>query len=361
MKQNRLQETNRNVGLDLLRIISMIMVLMLHYLGKGQITNIENVDKMSYIFYSLIESLVIVAVNCYVLISGYFLVKSEFKFKKLFKLWGEVVFYSIMVYLVVIVLGLQKFSIKDAILACFPVITKQYWFITTYMALYILSPFINKLIYALTKEEYKKLLIILLVIFSLVSILPSEMLLDKTGGYGIIWFICLYLIAAYIRLYITKEKIMKYKKMYIPIYILLGIITTIGVLILQYIFEMLNLRDLSLKLLYYNMPLVLIESICLFLFCNTIEIKNKFVQKVILFIAPLTFAVYIIHEQPVLSKLLYTNILYTEICYHNPYSIFIIIGSVLAVFVICIGIEYIRTKLFELIKKICKCKRTTCK
>lgn len=351
MKQVKSENSNRNVSLDLLRIISMLMVLTLHYLGKGGLLYKSNVGEVNFIIFYILETLSIVAVNCYVLISGYFLVKSEFKPKKVLKLWIEVVFYSITVYILVVISGFRHFSIKEAILSCFPIITKQYWFITTYMALYILSPFINKLIYALTQVEYKKLLVTVLIIFCLFNILPSKMLLDNTGGCGIIWFICLYLIAGYIRLYIEEDKINIHKTKYIIIYCITAIITTVGILIVKYISENLNCQDFSGKLLVYNMPLILIESICLFLFFNSIEIKNKKLQNIILFIAPLTFSVYIIHEQPTLVKVLYTDILHTEICYHNPYAIVIMFGSVLLVFTICIYIEYARKKIIKIIRK----------
>ena len=68
-------------------------------------------------------------------------------------------------------------------------------------------------------------------------------------------------------------------------------------------------------------------------------------------IAPLTFAVYLIHEQPSLVTILYKKILHTEICYHNPYAIFIMFGSIFAVFIVCILVEYIRIKVIDFIRK----------
>lgn len=346
-KKNEIPE--RNTGLDLLRIISMIMVIMLHYLGKGKLLDINNVYKVNHILFSLLESLSIVAVNCYVLISGYFLVKSEFKFKKFLKLWGEVVFYSIAVYIVVVLLGLKQFSISDAIKSCFPIITERYWFVNSYLAMYLLSPYLNKLIYALSQKEYKNMLLILIILFSVLTVLPSDYLLDQTGGYGIIWFVCLYLIAGYIRLHVTEDTINKYKNKYLLFYIVSSILTAIGFVVLKYLSVKLNVKDISEKLLFYNMPLVLISSVFLFLYFNTIKIKNKNINNIILKIAPLTFAVYLIHEQFTLRTVLYKNILHTEICYHNPYAIFIIIGSVFAIFIVCILIEYIRRKTIDFI------------
>ena len=88
-----------------------------------------------------------------------------------------------------------------------------------------------------------------------------------------------------------------------------------------------------------------------FLYFKSIKIKNETINKIILKIAPLTFAVYIIHEQPTLRNILYKDILHTEICYHNIYGIFIILGSVIAIFIICVLIEYIRKKVFKLIER----------
>ena len=123
------------------------MVLLLHYITKGGLLNIENSSYTCFVQYHIIQAFSIVAVNCYVLISGYFLVKSQFKIKKFFKLWGKTIFYSITVYLILILLSLTNFNIKDLIKTIFLVVTKQYWFITTCLAMYLLSPFLNKLIY----------------------------------------------------------------------------------------------------------------------------------------------------------------------------------------------------------------------
>lgn len=79
-------KNSRNTGLDLLRIMAMLMILTLHYLGKGGALQVEG--KTSYIVWFL-EISCMVAVNVYILISGYFLVDSKFSWKKVFKLCKE--------------------------------------------------------------------------------------------------------------------------------------------------------------------------------------------------------------------------------------------------------------------------------
>ena len=206
--KREIEETKkRNIGLDSLRIISMIMIVFLHYLGKGGLLDIKNTSNAYHIIYYFIEALCIIAVNCYVLISGYFLIKSKFKWKKVLQLWLETLFYSIFVYVIIVVLGLKEVDIKGIIKSLFPIVTKQYWFINIYLVMYILSPFLNKLINNMNKKEYQKLLIILIICFSIISVFPDAYTLDSSHGYGIIWFICLYLIAGYIRIYDIPKKL----------------------------------------------------------------------------------------------------------------------------------------------------------
>lgn len=351
MKQDKIQTNNRNIGLDILRIISMIMVLTLHYLGKGGLLERNNTSEIYNIIYWMLEALSIVAVNCFVLISGYFLCKSEFKLKKFLKLWGEVIFYSIIIYVIFVIIGIEKISISNLVRIIFPVITNQYWFVTSYLMLYLISPFLNKLINALNREEYKKLLIIILIPFCLLSILPTEMSLDKTGGYGIIWFVCLYFVAAYIRNY--KTKFTKTRN-YFLLYIAFSVVILVAIIGIQQICQILNISDKSEKMTAYNNPIVFLSSVSLFLTFLNLKVHDGILQKVIKFVAPLTFAVYIIHEHFAVNKVLYTNILHVEQCYNNNLGILICITSIFLVFLVCIAIEFLRRLVFDCVVKIWK-------
>lgn len=274
--------------------------------------------------------------------------KSEFKIKKFFKIWGEVLFYSVSIYIVVVVLGLREFNIEEAIKSFMPVITNQYWFVNAYLALYLLSPFLNKMVTNLSKEEFKKLIIILIILFSILTMLPLEMALDKTQGCGIIWFVCLYIFAAYIRLHVAEKT--GHTKKYFLGYILSGILLAIIALGVEFICSKLGIDNKREKVIQYDNILLTIESICLFMGCRELYIKNDKITKIIETIAPLTFAVYIIHEQPTLIKVLYSNILHTEICYHNPMGIVIVVSSVILIFMVCILIEYIRKRIVTFFK-----------
>lgn len=279
-------------NIELLRIISMLMVLILHYLSFGGFLSKYNDFSVNSMIVWLFESLSFVAVNCYVLICGYFSVNSKFKSEKLIKLFLEVFFYSFLIYISLVLLGKIDFSISMFLKSVFPVALGNYWFITCYVVLYILSPFLNKLITNLSKEEYKRLIFIIILVFSLwATFIPNSQTINYGGSYSISWFVCLYLISGYIRLHIDLKSIKKSLCMYI--YLFCSCIN---------VFAFYTKGDFLYN--YYSITM-LIRAISLFIFFLKIEISNKYLAQAISFISPATFGIYLIHENPNIRKFLW--------------------------------------------------------
>lgn len=92
----------RQANIELLRIISMAMIVILHFLMHGKILAWSPFGSMEYAVYWNIEAFVFVAVNVFVLISGFFLCTIDFKCSRLIKIWCEVLFYSLILTLVFI-------------------------------------------------------------------------------------------------------------------------------------------------------------------------------------------------------------------------------------------------------------------
>lgn len=347
-------EVKRNIGLDLLRILSMLMIVMLHYLGKGGALATEYGSKVNYISWVL-EAFCIVAVNCYVYVTGYFMVNSNFKIKKVLKLWGQVLFYSITIYLVLVFTKLIDFNIQNMLFSFIPIVTKQYWFITVYFLLYILSPFLNVMIHNLSKLQFKKLIAVMLFVFCIcVTFMRPTATIDMTNGYGIVWFICLYFIGAYIKLYNDDDN----KKNIVNLLIYIGI--TILVILSRFFITYINSKfsielldisnrltlDLTDKVRFYNYNSITIflSSLFLFLFFKNLRINSNVLKSCILKIAPLTLGVYLIHDNINLWVVLYRDIIHTSNYLDSRYFIFISILYVVCIFIVCIIIEYLRHK-----------------
>ena len=99
--------SSRNIPLEWLRILSMLMIILLHSIDHSGV--LENLTPGTALYYweEFLYAMVQVCVNCFVLISGYFLVTSKFQPGKLITLWVEVVFYGFFIKLIVMIGGAQ--------------------------------------------------------------------------------------------------------------------------------------------------------------------------------------------------------------------------------------------------------------
>ncbi len=346
----------RNYNLELLRIIAMFMIVVLHYCCHGyQMTKVGTAGYNTPILW-LIYTFCYCAVNIYVLISGYFLCKSEFKWKKVFKIYIEVLFYSIIIFSILTISGTIEITKSSQIITAFlPIISKAYWFVTIYLSMYVISPFLNKLIDALDQKEYIKMLLTLGILIMICNnAIPGTFFLDKTYGFGIIWFTYLYLVAAYIRIYdIPPIK----KSFLILIYFAMIIIMFFSRYIILELSNSIELLKYQEKMLYgYNTITTFIASLALFILFKNLKMKNIFYKLVVL-VSSSTFGIYLIHDNPFLRRVLYDKILNISAQINSNNKELLMIISVISVFVICSIIDIIRTKIFEFIgRKINKFK-----
>ena len=313
----------RESNFELLRIILIIMIIILHYLSAsigGALTNTE-AETINYYLIHFIESVCIVSVNIFIIITGYFMAKKKtIKVSKIINLVSIVVFYGIVIYLISVLIGTEKINIESV--KKFIQSIADSWFITIYCILYLLIPFINKLIDSISKKNFKILLGILIFFFSVWPSVWSKTTVAD-GGYGIINFIIMYLIGAYIKLYMDEINV---KNKSILIFIISTIITTICSLVADRAYN-------------YNFVFNIIGAAVLFLIFKNIRIKqNKIINK----LASYTFAVYIIHTNPFIMENIFKNVLKTTDYYNSNFLIIHMIVSVLIIYVTCIIIETIR-------------------
>ena len=328
----------RNSNIELLRIICMVMVVTLHSLSFTGILGTYRSFSFNGTIVWILEALSFVAVNCYVLISAYFMCDKKTSFKKNLKLWTQVFFYSLLFLIIGMILK-GEITTFEKIKYIFPFSTKVYWFPVIYMLLTLLSPILNTLIEKIQKRQYLYLLSINAITFSIIPyIFQVTDNYDYGGGYGIVWFINLYLIAGYLKKHFDISRIKK------RTCLLTYLITCLLTYLIFVIIETFKIPMFSPDFFYtYPFLLIVIASIALLLLFLKIEIKNEKVNKVILFLSPLTFGVYLIHEHPIVRAKLWGGVTPFLI----KFSLLKQIAVVLVVYIICSIIEYIRTILFK--------------
>lgn len=149
--------STRESSIDVLKILAIMMVISLHYFHGnygGGIANVE-VGSFNYYYSQIVETLCIIAVNIFVIISGYFMIdrKNGINIRKAIELYLILVLYSSIGYVISRCCGQNDYILNDAVkLILFPFLYNRAWFLKTYIILFLFSPFINRLLTALTHE-----------------------------------------------------------------------------------------------------------------------------------------------------------------------------------------------------------------
>lgn len=288
----------RKKNLEELRCLAMMMVVALHFLGKGELLGDVTASRMDAVGIAAwaAEAFCIVAVNVYMLLSGYFLCESSFKPSRLLKLILQIWTYSVGVGLAA---GLvwpasAKMDLHDLLSLLFPVSMGHYWFMTAYVFLYLLLPFVGKAVKNMTREQLKLALTLLLFAFCVLkSVLPFR--LEEDGrGYDALWYLCVFLTAAYIRRFGIRflEKAWHCALLYVG-----GCAAVLAELFaLRHVFLRTGSFGLILKVsLEYNHVFVLLASVGLFGLFLHHGAKGP-VGRAAAWAAPYVLGVYLLHE-----------------------------------------------------------------
>lgn len=337
-------KNSRNSAIELLRIISMIMIVFHHFAGHGGFNFTADIT-FNYVWYLFMLSGGKIGVNIFVLISGYFLIDSKqgFSLKKVLKFWLQLLFYSLVIYFAFCIKGDMLFSIKKLIMMCLPILFNSWWFATHYFILFLLHPVLNLFLNKVSKHFFQAFLIITSIFFSLIPTITTFG--SRLGMFA--WFFILYCWASYIKLFGLKPKL-KCKHYFFLCLILyvLNIVGYLGIETLSSKISLINRYKYRINRIYFASDsfLMLLTSILLFMSFATLKLKtNKFINLV----ASATFGVYLIHDsnfvRPYLWGNIFKNATYQNSAYLLPYSIIV----VCLVFVICSVIELIRKFLIE--------------
>ena len=327
----------RESNFELLRIVLMLLIIVGHLLLNSE--KLGAIGTKEYYITNIMRSFTVFGVNGFILLSGYFGI--NLNYKKLIRLDIKILFYTWIFFVIGIVSGIHQINIIKDILLIFPVITKRYWFITDYFVLCILSPFLNKFIQSLDREELKKLLLISGIIFYLIATFCFMINADQIvndSGYGMINFIYLYFIGFYLKHYYKGEhSSIFYFSIYGIISIMLFVVNWGMTKITGFYFD---------SLISYNTIFVLGGAISLFLAFKNLKIPT---YTIINRSAAACLSIYVIHTNPTISQFMFCNILkINQITGIKLIPIIFVQTSL--IYVICYVIDIIIDKFFSALK-----------
>ena len=341
----------RNVGIDILRIVSMIFIIILHILMQGGVLSafLNQGLQVGYYFLNIVYVIAYCGVNCFALVSGYVGWQSTFRIEKIIKLWANVIFWSVGVSLVLFVYNNEFFSIKEAISMFLPLIRGRYWFFNAYFVMFMFSPLLNHLIKTLPKRTFQYFLLAVVVVFCVIPFLAlGNDIFRMQSGFEFPWLMVMYLVGGYFSKYpVTIKKPYKCIVAFFGFNLFNFMFKCLTELITTKLFGTASHGDLFLS---YTSPIAVGEAVCLLLCFSNLKIKNKTLVKTVAFVTPSIFSVYIIHVHPIV----FWNILKDSFTWLTEYNLLVSFALIMAIsFAIligCIGLDYIRIALFKLFK-----------
>lgn len=315
----------------------MFMIVLYHSVFWGPLNQISTLS-FNHIFAQFFLVGGKLGVNLFVMISGYFLITSKAKIQKLIPMWKQVFTYSVGIWIIFFLFDRSSVHLIDSLRSFFPIVFNKYWFVTTYLMLYVLAPYLNRFIKSIPSRFLLRLVIILVV---LVSVLPS-IFRNATAVSNLGWFILLYFIAAYLRLYgIPKKLSFKTANLWcfvISAGLLYGSIIIMDLVSLKFsVF-----RGKQLHFAGQESILLLFFSISIFVWVmNITPFSNKFVNQA----SALTFGVYLIHDNGYVRSFLWDYLVPERLLYRSNLYPITIIGIVFLIYVIASSIEWSRQQI----------------
>ncbi len=345
----------RNMGIELFRVFSMVLVVMLHVLGHGGVYSHTDFLSDNYKVAWFLETLAYCSVNCYALISGYANIKANFKFRRIVYLWLEVVVLNVGLSAVMHwFVSTAEVTTDYWLRAFFPLTKRAFWYFCAYFFMFPLIPVLNKGIQSLKKYQHI-IIILMLQLPTVFRIIVKKDNYSLGSGYSAYWLICLYVIGAYFRLYGAP----KWAKWFVtlPTFFIatfaawghkIGIETKYAEGLITKDSELYSNRGL---LISYISPCMVIMAVSLMLFFMNIKIKGRVSKSIVSNLGKATFGVFILHVGA--AFWFYKDFwkqfnAYAD--YPAPKMVLCVIGATLAIYLVASVISLARIYLFKLLK-----------
>lgn len=338
----------RNYGIDLLRLVSMLMVVSLHILDSyvgGVLKGAEELTFKGEFLWTL-EILCLGAVNIYALISGFVGYKSKHRGSNIIYLCLQLIFFTLIISGTDLIMAINQgaeLSVKEVILSFLPSI-KGYWYFSAYFCLFFFMPLLDKIIETASRKSLKIAAILCFCVFCCFTQIFTEVS-GLEGGYTIWWLVLLYLLGAYLSRYDPLKKWSAWACFLgFAVCVALTVISRIAIGYgTLYWFD--EIKWISL-LVSYTSPTVTLGAV--FVVCGFSKLKiGKIPAKIISFLAPMAFGVYLIHCHPVIFSRLIGSFEWI-----NLYPVWqiplIVLAISLYIFCSCLFIDGIRLAVFKL-------------
>ena len=336
----------RNSNIELLRIISMVMIVLHHYVVHSG-ADIFALAPGANRFILEMSALGDVGVILFVLITGFYLGRSArpLKVRKIWGMIGLITFYSAGLYLLLCGLGFVPFSLRGLVSTFLPMLFNKYWFATAYVLLYIFHPYINRALNNLSRREELRLIWIGVGVFSIMHTLTGV----EYYGSEIVQFILFYIIGDYLGRY--RDNVFTQRR-----WQTVGFAVAVAAIVafaLLYDFTSFRMPLIDVRSWYLLRnrvsPFAILLAVSIFSF---FAYRREFYHPVVNGVAATCFGIYLIHDNNNLRYVLWNNVFHNAAVVDSRYMIVHLVVCVCLVFVGCMAVELVRLGIVRLLSRL---------
>lgn len=353
----------RDSGIELLRIIAILMVIGVHaFLYGNYFEAAKEQGGLVSVSAWLLRLAFRPAVNIFVIITGYFMVRTRFNlrraYKRVFSMYMVVYFYSVVLSLITLLAGAEYYTVNGVqtpvhviiIKMLLPVLSQNWYYISDYILLCLFAPFVNITLQSITKRQYQVLLALCSVVMSLWFVLAETKPLEdviRTYGYSDIFngknvfsFIFIYIIGGYIGLHVKKNDTVKYRYLAVVLLCL-----AVNFVLATKLDKLLGFRDVAIS---YTNPLIILMAVFMLMFFKDLHFYSRIVNR----LASATLGIYAIHEFKYVRMAIWNVFDFRKIDNSNLFLNMVnVVGVIIIIFIVCAAAELLRQRLFAAVKR----------
>lgn len=226
-----------------------------------------------------------------------------------------------------------------------PVMFNQYWYFSSYVALFLFIPLLNIILEKIEKRQLQFYLGMILLFYCCVQTMFYSDAFGTNDGYSAIWLMILYLVGGYIRKYGQHEK-RKAVRYLVGYFIVIGFTWLSKLFIENLTLHFLGEVRAGNYLISYKSPTILLAAVCMLLFFEKIRISLLW-ERMISFFSPMVFGVYLIHNHPLVASYLMKDRFVDYASYPWVVEIIAVLGTSISINLICYTIDFIRLECFK--------------
>jgi len=336
LKENT--KIERESNLELYRILVMLLVIAHHYVvNSGLLKEMyAHPNAIRTLFLYLFGAWGKTGINCFVLITGYFMCKSQVTFKRVAKLLLEIQFYKLLSCSLFWLTGYDRLTVEEFLKMLLPITAATTNFSGCYVLFLLFVPFINVLINHLSERKHFLLMSLCLLVYTVGGTISW---FSVTMNY-IMWFSVLYLVASYIRIY--PKKTFENNRFWGGAMVVSMLLSVISIVL------RVDMGEIS-SVYYYisdcNKILAVTNGLTSFLFFKTLNIGyNKWINM----LGATTFGVLMIHaNSDTMREWLWRDVLNNLGMYSSPWLPLHAAFSVCSIFMVCSAIDLVRICVIE--------------